>query len=34
MKFEKFKVVWEELPDEHRLEFVKEFASDIKEMLV
>ncbi len=34
VKFEKFKVVWEELPDEHGLELVKEFASDIKEMLV
>ena len=33
VKFEKFKEVWEELDDDHRAAFVKEFATDIKEML-
>jgi ParB-like nuclease domain len=32
-RFEEFKKSFDELPDEQRLEFVREFASDIAEML-
>jgi ParB-like chromosome segregation protein Spo0J len=33
IKFEEFKKTFDEFPDEQRLEFVKEFAADIREML-
>lgn len=33
VRFREFKRVWEELPDNQRSEFVKEFAADIREML-
>jgi len=33
VKFEKFKTMWESLPDEQRSAFVKEFAPDIRELL-
>jgi hypothetical protein len=33
VKFREFKKTWEELPDNQRTEFVKEFKADIGEML-
>jgi hypothetical protein len=32
-KFQEFKRTWEDLPDEHREAFVKEFAVDIREIM-
>jgi hypothetical protein len=32
-RFRAFKKTWDELPDNQRVEFVKEFAADIREML-
>jgi len=33
IKFEKFKRAWEDLPDDQRSAFVKEFAPDLRELL-
>jgi ParB-like chromosome segregation protein Spo0J len=33
VKFEKFKAIWEDLPDDQRSAFVKEFAPDLRELL-